>query len=163
MFGKKYGSRMDEENAKKGPFAVGNYDISNSENTVIKTYKFVHYACGEVTGVSLKLNNGTFIFKTDRIEIFKPSTGGMLIGGLLGGAVGGSIVGAIEASRVVSGGGSKPTIIIPYVNIVRYVPSNVVRNKSIIFYLNDGNVYTLCFGVESTQKEALSILKQYYR
>ena len=62
---------------------------------------------------------------------------------MLGGAVGGSIVGAIEASRVVSGGCPKPTIIIPYVNIVRYVPSNVVRNKSIIFYLNDGNVYTL--------------------
>ena len=73
MFGKKHGSRMDEENAKKGPSAAGNYDISNSENTVIKTYKLVHYACGEVTGVSLKLNNGTFIFKTDRIEIFKPS------------------------------------------------------------------------------------------
>ena len=81
---------------------------------------------------------------------------------MLGGALGGAIVGIIEASKNASNG-VKPTVVIPYMSIVRYVSSSILLNKSIIIYLNDGTIYTLVLGTESNLQDALSILKKYCR
>ena len=150
------GLRMDE-----GTTVTSKANVPQEENPV-KTFEYITYASGEVTEPSMKMKRGSSIFQKDKIELYMDNDSGQAVGRMLGGALGGAIIGIIEASKNASNG-VKPTVVIPYMSIVKYVSSSILLNKSIIIYLNDGTIYTLVLGTESNQQDALSILKKYCR
>lgn len=148
------GNRLDISEEIVQPTRDGSIEQSFGDSNPDQVITSISYAVGEVTGITLKIKQGSLLLKGNQIEVYKVDNTGFLLGGALGGA----IIGAVEGAKLASGGSWKrPDIVIPYTNIVRYRPGKFGANKSIILNLNNCTSYT--FIVANKQDQILTVLR----